>query len=103
LDDKALAFVPLDAAALRREIKAAFDGDPERAAEARIVLGPLVPKGLRLRLDAENKPDPSAHQAMVECRRCKPLDRGPHACVGVRLTMRGRARLTAGRDDGANH
>ena len=55
LDEKVLALLPINARSLRSQIEAGFDGNPARASEARVVLGRLLPHGLRLRRDARGR------------------------------------------------
>jgi len=54
LDAKVLDMLPINARSLRREIDAGFS-DPTRVTEARVVLGRLLPEGIRLRRDARGR------------------------------------------------
>jgi len=52
IDEELLASLPTDVKALRRELRHLFNGNSERAEEARLVLGRMLPEGLKLRRDA---------------------------------------------------
>jgi len=55
IDEELLASLPTDVKALRRELRHLFNGNPERAEEARLVLGRMLPEGLKLRRDQRGK------------------------------------------------
>ena len=50
-----LASLPTDVKALRRGLRHLFNGNPERAEETRLVLGRMLPEGLKLRRDQRGK------------------------------------------------